>query len=348
MRQYLNISPLEAKKIALEIRVLFIFQVDILLHGDDAVWSSKESVFLLSTFYRVPGNAADSPPIPFPSLVRLLTIPWPEIGIHYCRISQSQRREISTYLFVELHTVLTYSDFVERVAFVTLPLGSIRNICPTYHRPCPTPRTGELCQVAPFTAISSLVQLLSETKKGINLMIMVVSKGTITSTTLSNYNLFVNALTKNKIPLVFVVTHCERERGDMQGWVNENEHDIRERGISPREILATTFIIPDPEFDNVPLMTAKMRQSKELLWHAIHRWSTSQPINFQGERQEVVEIVRKCYNAIAGRIGCRLVWVTTKFVDLVQAVGNLSRADARNVAKRLEGKKKIERLPPPC
>lgn len=46
-------------------------------------------------------------------------------------------------------------------------------------------------------------------------MVMVVGKGRIHALTLNNYELFVEKMVGNKVPLFIVVTRCEREEGDM-------------------------------------------------------------------------------------------------------------------------------------
>ncbi len=45
--------------------------------------------------------------------------------------------------------------------------------------------------------------------------------------------------------------HCERETGGMQSWVDDNREDFLSRGLEGKEFVATTFVTPDPEIDNV-------------------------------------------------------------------------------------------------
>jgi hypothetical protein len=98
-------------------------------------------------------------------------------------------------------------------------------------------------------------------------MVMVMKSGRLDAATLANYELFVKHMTSNSVPLTIVVTHCERQPGGMQSWVVENAHTFQ--ALQYDSLVATTFITPDAELDNVPAMLAKVHESKEKSWEQL-------------------------------------------------------------------------------
>ncbi|CAN0411322.1 unnamed protein product [Pylaiella littoralis] len=164
--------------------------------------------------------------------------------------------------------------------------------------------------VSGYDAVKGLVQLLKRTEDGLNLMVMVVEKGRLHASTLDNYKLFVGEMTFNLVPLLIVVTHCEREDGDMQGWVDANMQDIVSRGIRARKIVATTFITPNRDLDNVVAMNRKVRHSVDLSWDAIRTCATASRVDFLGQGGGVKVTARKMYNAVARHIGAGAVRVS--------------------------------------
>ncbi|CAN0522732.1 unnamed protein product [Ectocarpus sp. 12 AP-2014] len=189
--------------------------------------------------------------------------------------------------------------------------------------------------VSGIDAVKGLVRLLKRTEGGLNLAIMVVPKGRIHASMMGNYKLFVEEMMSNMVPLVIVVTHCEREGGDMQGWVRDNKQDFLSRGISAQKMVATTFISPNPEIDNVAAMNTKVELSVELSWDAIRRYATAQRVDFMGQGGGFQETARKMYNSVARRIGTGAVWVSSAFVRLIQRVVGLDERAAKRAAREV-------------
>lgn len=185
-------------------------------------------------------------------------------------------------------------------------------------------------------ALKSLVRLLKRTENGLNLMIMVVAKGRMLASTLNNYNLFVKKMTSELVPLLIVVTHCEREQEDMQQWVHANVGDFEVRGITAKRIVATTFMTPNPECDNVAVMNTKRALSVELSWNAIETCASARPVQYLRQGGGFIAIIRKMYNAVARNISAGLVWVSGPFVDLIQRVTGAPREEAMQAAREVE------------
>lgn len=198
--------------------------------------------------------------------------------------------------------------------------------------------------VSSAQALTGLVHLLSRTEGGLNLMVMVMKKGRIFAAEENNYKLFVQTMADNKVPFVIVVTGCEREHEDMQGWVEANRQAFDKVGIGRHAIVATTFVTPDPEFDrDVEAMGRKVQKSVELSWGAIEKHSTAERVDFMKMNGGFLSIVRKMYNFVAhfftGLFGAKSalwMWVSKDYVDLIHQVGDFpSRKDAENAAKEI-------------
>ena len=172
--------------------------------------------------------------------------------------------------------------------------------------------------VSSVGAVTALVKLLKRSKKGLNLMVMVVKKGRIHASTLNNFELFVKKMGGKKVPLLIVVTHCERENGDMQGWVDVNGRDFISRGIVFSRMVATTFMTPDVEFDNVEHMQAKVNQSIELSWGAIQACVTDTPVDFVKEKGGFIGVLRDMYNSVARLFDNKPMWLSEPLVRMVE------------------------------
>lgn len=171
-------------------------------------------------------------------------------------------------------------------------------------------------------AVNALVQLLKRVEGGLNLMVMVVQKGRIHESTLDNYRLFVENMTFSDVPLLVVVTHCERETGNMQGWVDANREDFLSRGIAAKEFLATTFATPNPEFDNVEVMEWKIRQSIHLSWGAIDEHSTRKRVDFMKLNGGFMGIARKINKYITRHVGAAAESVSDPCFNTFQRMDN--------------------------
>ena len=167
-------------------------------------------------------------------------------------------------------------------------------------------------------AVGALVRLLKRSKDGLNLMVIVVKKGRIHASTLNNFELFVKKMGGKKVPLLIIVTHCEREDGDMQGWVDVNGRDFISRGIIFTRMVATTFMTPDLQFDNVEHMQAKVNQSIELSWGAIQACATDTPVDFMKEKGGFIGVLRDMYNSVARRFSEKAIWVSEPLVKMAE------------------------------
>ncbi|CAM9708750.1 unnamed protein product, partial [Ectocarpus sp. 8 AP-2014] len=157
--------------------------------------------------------------------------------------------------------------------------------------------------VSGIDAVKGLVRLLKRTEDGLNLAIMVVPQGRIHASTMSNYTLFVEEMMSIMVPLLIVVTYWEREDGDMQRWVHANRQDFISRGIRVKKMVATTFISPKPEIDNIVAMNTKVDLSVQLSWDTIRTCATAQRVDFMGQGGGFKETARKMYNSVARHIG---------------------------------------------
>lgn len=195
-------------------------------------------------------------------------------------------------------------------------------------------------------SLTALVKLLHSIEGGLNLMVMVMQVGRIHSAVDDNYKMFVQTMASNTVPLVIVVTHCEREKGDMQGWVETNREDFIRQGIKAEAIVATAFVTPDPEVDNVEAMQRKVKISVEKSWGAIKQKATKERVDFMKKNGGFLSTIRKMYNFVAGffaklfgaTTGGWWVWVSNEFVDLIKKIGDFETyEDARQAAKSIAG-----------
>ena len=187
-------------------------------------------------------------------------------------------------------------------------------------------------------AVKGLVQLLERSKGGINLMIMVVKNGRIHESTLDNYRMFVEKMTFRDVPLVVVVTHCEREAGNMQGWMDANREDFLSRGIEGKEFVATTFVTPDPEIDNVEAMEKRIALSIDLSWAAIDKHSTPKRVDFIKLNGGMRGLARRMFKSLTRHVGAAAEMVGDARVNTSERVDIVDHDD--NVKKEEEPKPK--------
>lgn len=198
--------------------------------------------------------------------------------------------------------------------------------------------------VTSVDAVWGIIRLLKRSQQGLNLMVMVVPKGRILTSTLDNYEFFVNQMVAKKVPVLIVVTHCEREAGDMQGWVDTNEEDFISRGIQSSRMVATTFMTPDPAFDNVELMQAKVNGSFALSWDAIQSCATPMPVEVAKGTDALLSVFKRMYNSVARRFGHKI-WVSDAVVTMVQRMTAMDRAQARTLLQKAECSGGSDRAP---
>lgn len=185
-------------------------------------------------------------------------------------------------------------------------------------------------------AVMNLARLLKHTEGGLNLMVMVVRHGTIQASTKANYQLFVETMTSGSVPLLIVVTHCEREIGDMQVWIDQNRRSFLEQGIQSKKMVATTFITPDPSIDNEPAMHAKVEASCKISWESILECAEEERIDYMNLGGGVVDILRRAYNKVASFYGSGPVWVSKGFVTLIKNATGRTHEESKKIAKKIE------------
>lgn len=66
---------------------------------------------------------------------------------------------------------------------------------------------------------------------GIHLLLLCMRASRMTLTTRNNYRLFSEFLCQKKVPVAVVVTGCEREEGEMEGWWTRNKTGIEQHGV---------------------------------------------------------------------------------------------------------------------
>ncbi|KAG2352011.1 P-loop containing nucleoside triphosphate hydrolase protein [Suillus spraguei] len=76
----------------------------------------------------------------------------------------------------------------------------------------------------------TLIQKL-ERQGGIDLLILCMRAGRLTSTLQTNYRLFHEFLCDKKVPVVVVITYLENEVGEMDAWWKRNENVFIEREV---------------------------------------------------------------------------------------------------------------------
>jgi len=128
--------------------------------------------------------------------------------------------------------------------------------------------------VADDQAILKLTQLLQVTKGGINLLIFVARLGAVTNTMKHNYTLFVETITKRKIPVLLVVTGCENCDED---WAEHNARFYEGNGMTFARIIDACFAKGGKLEPSYRLLR---EESARRTWAAILEHASEQPIDF--------------------------------------------------------------------
>jgi len=100
--------------------------------------------------------------------------------------------------------------------------------------------------------------------------------GAVTKTMAANYNLFVNTITDNKIPVLLVVTHCENVDDD-EAWIAENTKIYAANGIRVAQVLDCCFAQGgklEPVYKDARVESVRMT------WQAILTHASKEPVDF--------------------------------------------------------------------
>ena len=78
-------------------------------------------------------------------------------------------------------------------------------------------------------AEKNLERLLKCLEDGVSLLIFVMEKGRIKDSLHENYNIFVDAICKKKVPVILLITHCEIDE-NMGSWWDKNKNHFDRYG----------------------------------------------------------------------------------------------------------------------
>jgi GTPase Era involved in 16S rRNA processing len=124
-------------------------------------------------------------------------------------------------------------------------------------------------------AVNNINNFVQYSEKGFNLLIFVTKCGTIHQSAKDEYIMFVDQITKQKIPILGVVTNCENEE-PLSKWIDENENIFVTNGMKFAKMVGTCFR-KGGRFETSDI---KLREeSAEKVWEAILSESTEQPID---------------------------------------------------------------------
>jgi len=124
-------------------------------------------------------------------------------------------------------------------------------------------------------AIDNIIHLINNAREGFSLIIFVIRIGTIHNTDKTNYDLFANILTHQRIPIICVITGCENE-DPMTEYASRNSQSYESNDMKFRKIEATCFA-KGGRLENLIYKTAREDSGKRV-WNAIEEFSSERPI----------------------------------------------------------------------
>jgi len=139
-------------------------------------------------------------------------------------------------------------------------------------------------------ALQNLLDLLRTAAMGFNLLIMVVKAGRETTSFKKNYELFVDGISRFKVPVICVVTGCENEKTEkrtMQDWVRDNRPKLEQNRMCFAEMVAGCCAVSRGELE---LFFKDLREETKFnVWQAIADKSSPQPIQFVEKEKSFLE-----------------------------------------------------------
>jgi len=143
-------------------------------------------------------------------------------------------------------------------------------------------------------AVKNLIDLLRTSTEGFNLIIMVMKQGKITATLEKNYELFVEGVSHNQVPVIGVVTGCENVE-PMQRWVEENDHHFRMSKLRFGSLTAGCCAVGG-RFEGV---YSELRQiTRASVWQAVTRAAAPEPVIFLKEENAFRAKIRQIINVL--------------------------------------------------
>ncbi len=180
-------------------------------------------------------------------------------------------------------------------------------------------------------AITALINLLKESKKGYNLLIQVMRMPRITKDVVNNYKFFYDVVSQRKIPIVLVVTGCENEE-PMSKWVVENKAAFSTNELEYSEILATCFAVGG-RFESI--FSGLRNESKELVIDAIGKFSTLSPVTLYKDEFQFIRVLKRSWNWFCDT--AKLNWHINILKDIMKILMSMgmSEPEARKKADEL-------------
>ncbi|MBW4503853.1 MAG: GTPase domain-containing protein [Scytonema hyalinum WJT4-NPBG1] len=177
----------------------------------------------------------------------------------------------------------------------------------------------------------SLLKLLRDSKEGYNLFIHVLKKGRITQTDENNYKLFIESITKNKIPKIAVVTNCETY-DPMSNWLYnkddngiDNKTYIENAGLYYDDIVCVGF--PEAERKDLNDIFLKLWPlSQQSICTSILKHSASQPIILFDNSNQFILLLQRVWNSFIELIDLpnknKFIWhVNKELVKIMKELG---------------------------
>lgn len=179
-------------------------------------------------------------------------------------------------------------------------------------------------------AIKDLIELITKTKSGLNLIIYVRKCEPITNMDEKNYDIIIKTLFANRMKTLVVNTFAEQYATDgktMNTWWNQNKFFFAERNI-PFDGGLSACVSPsvgNPRFDAI--YREYSEQSKSAIWEAIIKHKSEHPIANQGTYREIlirvwnkfIEILS--YIPLAGRFLSKLSYLNTNLESHLTDLG---------------------------
>ena len=160
-------------------------------------------------------------------------------------------------------------------------------------------------------AISNLVQLLDSLGEGINIIIHCIKKGTILQSSHNNYNIFVEGMCKNKVPVILAVTGCEQDDPMNKWWEGENSNtfttnkDIVLNRFNMKQVKACVCMTTIRDGLFADCCKPKYIQSRNELFDQIFELSLKKPFKMDNSIDWVSYIVTQSWNVLAESFGLK-------------------------------------------
>jgi GTPase SAR1 family protein len=141
-------------------------------------------------------------------------------------------------------------------------------------------------------ALRNILTLLKSSKDGFSLLIFVVRIGSILQTDKLTYEIFVDALTLKKVPVLCVITGCENE-DPMNDYAIRNKCHYEEKRMLFTDMVSVCFAKGGP----MEKFYKSLREdSRDAVWRMIARYGSPSPITFLDANNSVMEAFKRTWN----------------------------------------------------